>query len=93
VLQVSQDGNHVKAKNISKSYVAIRISWDYLDPWADSMDPEIFILNNSVPPNGSLVSKEINNHISVQVWAWGEPNPGETGGECLDNFWLDIKAP
>lgn len=69
VLLVFQTKSEIIVENVSKSAVAIRVSWDNNDPHGTGTGEDSFI-NNWVPPEKRLKRKS-KDHESVQIWAWG----------------------
>jgi len=82
---VSQTESEIVVENISKSAIALRISWDNKDPSGTGKGEDPFI-NNWVTP-GMRINRELKNHASAQVWAWG------TSGELIDSCNLTIDRP
>jgi len=86
--RVTQTESKIIVQNIWRDPVAIRISWDNCDPWGTGKDQygnpcEDSYIDNWVPPKMS-VSREFEDHKSVQVWAWGP------SGDLLDKCDVDL---
>jgi hypothetical protein len=72
-LLVSQIGSEVVAENVFGSPVAIRISWDGVDPQGTGDCPDFSqdcIIDDWVEP-GAYLRTQFKDHTSAQLWAWG----------------------
>lgn len=69
VLLIKQVRSEIVVENISKSPIAIRISWDGNDPYGTGRGADSFINDNVIPR--TYINKNFHGHNSVQIWAWG----------------------
>jgi len=69
-LLVIQAESEIVVENVSRSPVAIRVSWNWCDPYGTGETGCRSYIDNWVEP-GERVRQTIGNEISVQVWAWG----------------------
>jgi len=69
-LLVIQTESEIVVENVSRSPVAIRVSWNWCDPYGTGEPGCRSYIDNWVEP-GERVRQTIGNETSVQVWAWG----------------------
>jgi hypothetical protein len=68
-LSVIQTRSEIVVENVSRSPVAIRVSWDKCDPWGIGPPGCRSYIDDRVR-HGGRVRQTIKDETSVQVWAW-----------------------
>ena len=69
-LLVIQTESEIVVENVSRSPVAIRVSWNGCDPWGDGGPPGCRSCIDDWVEYEERVRQTIKNETSVQVWAW-----------------------